>query len=95
MAFIKLHPSHTVMTAAPRSDSPITRSAMDTALEMSSCAIDRPNTVTCLLPRMVLIADRTTSPIVTVFTPPAVDPDEPPTNMRRSESTFDASVSAS
>ena len=95
MAFIKLHPSHTVMTAAPRSDSPITRSAMETAFAISSCEMDRPNTVTCLLPRIVLTADRTTSPIVTVFTPPAVDPDEPPTNIRRSESTLDASVNAS
>ena len=95
MAFIKLHPSHTVMTAAPRSDSPITRSAMETAFAISSCEMDRPNTVTCRLPRIVLTADRITSPIVTVFTPPAVDPDEPPTNISKSDSTLDASVNAS
>ena len=42
-----------------------------------------------------LTADRITSPIVTVFTPPAVDPDEPPTNISKSDSTLDASVNAS
>ena len=95
MAFRKLHRSHTVSTAAPNSDSPRTSSATETAFEISCWEIERRNTVTCRLPRIVLTADRTTSPIVTVLTPPAVDPDEPPTNMRIFDNSLDASVSAS
>lgn len=49
---------------------------------------------TLVLPRAVDHAASRITPTVTVFTPPAVEPDEPPTSIRKSATAFDMSDSA-
>ena len=50
----------------------------------------RPNTLGLLPPRTLDMQDSSSTAMVVVFTPPAVDPGEPPTNMRKIVSSFEA-----
>ena len=63
--------------AAPRPDSSSTRMNSADAFATACCGIRRFMICTLVLPRAVDHAASRITPTVTVFTPPAVEPDEP------------------
>ena len=80
--------------AAPSPDSSSTRMNSADAFATACCGIRRFMICTLVLPRAVDHAASRITPTVTVFTPPAVEPDEPPTSIRKSATAFDTSDSA-
>ena len=93
-AFSRLTWSAMLKNAAPRPDSSSTRMKSAEAFSTACRGIRRFMTCTLVLPRAVDHADSRITPTVAVLTPPAVEPEEPPTSISRSDAAFDTSDSA-
>ena len=77
--------------AAPSPDSSRTRINSADAFATACCGIRRFMICTLVRPRAVDHAANRITPTVTVLTPPAVEPDDPPISIKKSATAFETS----